>query len=59
MSCEGCVDAVERAITGDDDQAQVQVDLATKLVAVQSVRSGDELKRILAHAGFPALIEDR
>ena len=36
MTCGGCIKAVTRAIQAQDPQAQVQADLTTQLVTVET-----------------------
>ena len=55
MTCGHCVGAVTRAVRTVDPQAEVQVDLDGKRVAVQGARSAGELIRALGEAGYPAV----
>ncbi|MEC5408088.1 cation transporter [Paraburkholderia sp. MPAMCS5] len=52
MSCQHCVAAVTNAIREHDDGAQVQVDLATGRVAVESTQSAQALKAAIDEAGY-------
>ncbi|HEX7936854.1 MAG TPA: cation transporter [Paraburkholderia sp.] len=52
MSCQHCVAAVTNAIREHDDGAQVQVDLATGRVAVESTQSAQTLKAAIDEAGY-------
>jgi copper chaperone len=36
MTCGGCINAVTRAIQAQDPQAQVQADLATQVVTLET-----------------------
>ncbi|HEV3423124.1 MAG TPA: cation transporter [Paraburkholderia sp.] len=52
MSCQHCVAAVTNAIREHDGAAQVQVDLATGRVAVESTQPADALKAAIDEAGY-------
>ena len=52
MSCQHCVAAVTNAIREHDGAAQVQVDLASGRVAVESAQSADTLKAAIDEAGY-------
>jgi copper chaperone len=52
MSCQHCVAAVTNAIREHDDAAQVQVDLASGRVLVDSTQSVDALKAAIDEAGY-------
>ncbi|MEZ0602541.1 heavy-metal-associated domain-containing protein [Paraburkholderia sp. IW21] len=52
MSCQHCVTAVTNAIREHDGVAQVQVDLASGRVAVESVQPADTLKAAIDEAGY-------
>ncbi len=54
MACGGCARSVKAAILGLDAQAEVEADLATRIVKVESAASPEELRKVLAEAGFPA-----
>ncbi|WP_018634348.1 heavy-metal-associated domain-containing protein [Neomegalonema perideroedes] len=54
MACGGCARSVKAAILGLDAQAEVEADLATRIVKVESAASPEELRKALAEAGFPA-----
>jgi copper chaperone len=56
MSCQHCVAAVTRSIREHDATAQVQVDLATGRVAVDSTQSIDALKAAIDEAGYTAVL---
>ena len=53
MTCGGCVNAVTRAIQAQDPQAQVQVDLATQVVSLETSLSTDQAAELITAAGFP------
>ncbi|MFM0735075.1 cation transporter [Paraburkholderia sediminicola] len=52
MSCQHCVTAVTNAIREHDGTAQVQVDLASGRVAVESAQPADALKAAIDEAGY-------
>jgi copper chaperone len=54
MSCGHCQRAVTAAVLRVDPQAQVKVDLQTKVVAIESAQPVDAFKVTLAEEGYPA-----
>jgi copper chaperone len=52
MTCGGCASAVERAVKLADAQAAVSVDLATKIVDIDSSVSVVRLMAAIEDAGF-------
>ncbi|EDZ99037.1 Heavy metal transport/detoxification protein [Burkholderia sp. H160] len=52
MNCQHCVNAVTNAIREHDAAAQVQVDLATGRVVVDSAQTVDALKGAIDEAGY-------
>jgi copper chaperone len=54
MSCGHCQRAVTAAVLRVDPQAQVKVDLQTKVVAIESAQPADAFKVTLAEEGYPA-----
>lgn len=52
MSCQHCVGAVTRAIHEHDAAAQVQIDLASGRVAVESTQPADALAAAIDEAGY-------
>lgn len=52
MSCQHCVAAVTNAIREHDAAAQVQVDLTSGRVVVDSTQSLDSLKAAIDEAGY-------
>ncbi|MFL9994409.1 copper chaperone [Burkholderia sp. GAS332] len=52
MSCQHCVAAVTNAIREHDGAAQVQVDLASGRVTVESAQPADTLKAAIDEAGY-------
>lgn len=53
MSCGHCVGAVTKAVQGIDASAQVQIDLASKSVKVESSGALDSIKAAIVDAGYP------
>ena len=54
MSCSGCATSVTKAVKAIDANADVSVDLTTKLVTVQSDAAPASLVAALGDAGYPA-----
>jgi copper chaperone len=54
MSCGHCVSVVTKALKEVDPQADVNVDLATKQVRVETRQPREALTRALDAAGYPA-----
>lgn len=53
MTCGHCSAAVTRALKSADPQAQVEVDLASKTVRVQSQQPRETLAQALVEADYP------
>jgi copper chaperone len=53
MTCGACINAVTRAVQAQDPQAQIQVDLATQLVTLETSLSPELASGLLREAGFP------
>jgi copper chaperone len=53
MTCQGCINAVNRAIQSQDADAIVKVDLSTQLINVDSTLNRQALTQIILEAGFP------
>jgi copper chaperone len=53
MTCGGCINAVIRAIQAQDPQAQVQADLATQVVSLETKLSHELAAQLITEAGFP------
>lgn len=53
MTCGHCVARVTKALQSADHRAQVQVDLASKTVSVESTESDAALRNALGDAGYP------
>jgi copper chaperone len=53
MTCQGCINAVNRAIQSQDAGAIVKVDLSTQMINVDSTLNRQALTQIILEAGFP------
>lgn len=53
MTCGGCINAVTRAVQAQDPQAQVQADLATQVVSLETSLSPKRAAELITEAGFP------
>jgi copper chaperone len=57
MSCGGCANAITRAVTAVDPRATVEINIATKVVQIESITQPDKLVSAIEAAGFhPALL---
>ncbi|ARD10317.1 MULTISPECIES: heavy-metal-associated domain-containing protein [Pseudomonas] len=54
MTCGHCVRAVTQAIKNDDPGADVQIELASKQVKVQSSLSPEQIVRLISEEGYQA-----
>lgn len=57
MTCGGCARGVAATIQDVDPNAKVDVDLATKIVTVESSESIDKITEALEEDGFPAKVQ--
>jgi len=57
MTCGGCARGVTATIQDVDPNAKVDVDLATKIVTVESSESIDKITEALEEDGFPAKVQ--
>ena len=55
MTCGGCINAVTRAVQSQDPRAQVQADLATQIVNLETSLSPEQASQLITDAGFPVL----
>lgn len=53
MSCGHCVSMVTKAVKSVDPQAEVEVDLATHKVRVETQEDREAIAGALADAGYP------
>ena len=57
MTCGGCAHGVTATIQDVDPNAKVDVDLANKIVTVESSESIDKITEALEEDGFPAKVQ--
>lgn len=57
MTCGGCARGVTATIQDVDANAKVDVDLATKIVTVETTASIDKITAALAEDGFSAKVQ--
>ncbi|HEF5873564.1 TPA: heavy-metal-associated domain-containing protein [Burkholderia cenocepacia] len=56
MTCGGCANAITRAVTAADPAAKLDIDVAAKIVKVDSAQGVERVQAIIEAAGFhPAL----
>jgi copper chaperone len=53
ITCGGCIKAVTRAIQAHDPKAQVQADLVTQIVQLETTLKPEEASQFITEAGFP------
>jgi copper chaperone len=53
MTCGGCINAVTRAVQAQDPKAQVQADLVTQVVSLETSLSAERAAQLITDAGFP------
>lgn len=54
MTCNHCVGTITKAVKSVDAQAQVEADLETKRVRIESTQPVAELTRVIGDAGYAA-----
>lgn len=54
ISCGGCAAAITRAVKQADGNAEVDIDIATKKVNIQSSLPESDLAALMNLAGYPA-----
>ena len=52
MTCQGCVKSVTNALKSLDANAEVTVELATKLVTVKTNKNASDVKATIEDAGY-------
>lgn len=57
MNCGGCARGVTATIQNIDPNAKVDIDLATKVVNVETIASVEQMTAALAKGGFPAQVQ--
>ncbi|EMH2964166.1 heavy-metal-associated domain-containing protein [Burkholderia multivorans] len=56
MTCGGCANAITRAVTAADPGAKLDIDVAAKIVKVESAQGAERVQAVIEAAGFhPAL----
>jgi copper chaperone len=55
MTCGHCAATVTKAVKALDAEAGVKIDLAAHRVEVESARTADEVKAVIAAAGYTPL----
>ncbi|MET3817906.1 heavy-metal-associated domain-containing protein [Burkholderia sp. Tr-862] len=56
MTCGGCANAITRAVTAADPAAKLDIDVAAKIVKVESAQGAERVQSVIEAAGFhPAL----
>jgi copper chaperone len=56
MTCQGCVNSVERLIKRADPQAQVAIDLKSGRVEANTSAAADALTKAISAAGYEAQV---
>lgn len=56
MTCQGCVNSVERLIKRADPQAQVAIDLKSGRVEADTSAAADALTKAISAAGYEAQV---
>jgi copper chaperone len=51
IACEGCAEAITKAITHQQPEAQVQVDVTRKMVTVETTASVAAIQKAIEDAG--------
>ena len=57
MNCGGCARGVTATIQNIDPNAKVDIDLATKVVDIETIASVEQMTAALAKDGFPAQVQ--
>ena len=53
MTCGGCINAITRAIQAQDPRAQVQADLVSQTINLETSLSSAQASELITEAGFP------
>lgn len=56
MSCGGCVNSIKNAIKKVDDEANVEADLTTRTVKIETAISEVEIVKALTDAGYQPML---
>ena len=57
MTCTGCASSVKKAVQRVDGNAEVDVDLTTKIVRVKSSAALDTVKSAIDDAGYTVIAD--
>ncbi|WP_394212383.1 heavy-metal-associated domain-containing protein [Psychrobacter piscatorii] len=57
MNCGGCARGVTAIIHDIDSNAKVDMDLAAKMVSIETIASTEQMTAALAKGGFPAQVQ--
>lgn len=57
MKCGGCARGVTAIIHDIDSNAKVDMDLAAKVVSIETIASVEQIRAALAEGGFPAQVQ--
>ena len=57
MNCGGCARGVTAIIHDIDSNAKVDMDLAAKMVSIETIASIEQMTAALAKGGFPAQVQ--
>lgn len=55
MSCGGCANTITNALRQVDESAIIEINLADKIVKIDSPKSETELMLAMTNVGYPAL----
>ena len=56
MSCGGCVNSIKNAVKKVDDEANVEADLTTRTVKIETAISEVEIVKTLTDAGYQPVL---
>ena len=57
MKCGGCARGVTAIIQDIDPNAKIDIDLATKVISIDTIASVEQMRASLAKGGFPAQVQ--
>ena len=55
MTCNGCINAITRAVNSQDPQAKVTADLAMQTVSIDTSLAELATRQVVSDAGFPVI----
>ena len=59
MTCGGCANAITRAVIGIDPAAKLEIDVAAKIVKIDSSLPPEKLAEAIEAAGFHPTVDAR